>query len=69
MPAWVILADSSALIVFSIFCYLVAAWRFKNSGAARPNPDVSRIDARILAAMSSFLSVISAAALFGIWFV
>src|ERR687884_904636 len=40
MPAWVVTADSSALIVFSIFCYGAAVWRFKNSGAARPNPDV-----------------------------
>ena len=69
MPAWIILADSSALILFSIFCYLVAVWRFKNSGASRPSPDVPRIDARILVAMSSFLSAVSAAALLGIWFV
>jgi putative membrane protein len=68
MPAWIILADSSALIFFSIFCYLAAVWRFKNSGAVRPTPDVPRIDARILIAMSGFLSVVSAAALLGIWF-
>ena len=69
MPAWIILADSSALILFSIFCYVVAVWRFNNAGASRPNPDVPRIDARILMAMSGFLSVVSAAALLGIWFV
>src|SRR4051794_11918077 len=38
MPAWILLADSSALISFSIFCYLAAIWRFKNSGAVRPEP-------------------------------
>lgn len=68
MPAWIVLADSSALILFSIFCYLAAIWRFNNSGAARPNPDVPRIDARILIVMSGFLSVASLAALLGIWF-
>jgi putative membrane protein len=46
MPAWVILADSSALMLFSVFCYLAAIWRFNNSGASHPNPDVPRIDAR-----------------------
>jgi putative membrane protein len=66
MPAWVVTADSSALIVFSIFCYGAAVWRFVNSGAARPKPDVPRIDARILIAMSSFLSLISLAALIGV---
>jgi hypothetical protein len=58
-----------ALIIFSIFCFGAAVWRMKNSGAARPYPDVPRIDARILIAMSVFLSIVSLAALFGIWFV
>lgn len=68
MPAWIILADSSALILFSIFCYLAAVWRFNNSGASRPNPDIPTIDARMLIAMSGFLSVVSTVALLGIWF-
>jgi putative membrane protein len=69
MPAWIVLVDSSALILFSIFCYLAAVWRFNHSGASRPNPDVPRIDGRILIAMSGFLSVVSVVALFGIWLV
>ena len=68
MPAWIVIADSSALIVFSIFCYCAAVWRINNSGASRPKPDVPRIDGRILIAMSAFLSVVSAAALWGVWF-
>lgn len=66
MPAWIVIADSSALIVFSIFCYYAAVWRFRNSGAVRPNPDVPQIDARILVAMSAFLSAVSLAALIGV---
>ena len=69
MPAWMILADSTALIFFSIFCYLAAIWRFDNSGAVRPAPDMPRIDARILVVMSGFMSVVSAVALLGIWLV
>src|SRR3954468_12903354 len=69
MPAWIVLADSSALILFSVFCYLAAVWRFNHSGATRPTPDVPRIDGRILIAMSGFLSVVSVVALFGIWLV
>src|SRR3954466_13932543 len=68
MPGWIILADSSALIVFSIFCYVAAVWRISNSGAARPAPDIPRIDGRALIAMSAFLSLVSLAALFGVWF-
>jgi putative membrane protein len=68
MSNWIVLADASALIVFSIFCYCAAVWRISHSGAARPDPDVPRIDGRILIAMSAFLSVVSAAALWGVWF-
>ncbi len=68
LPAYVILADSSALVIFSIFCFCAAVWRFSHSGATRPGPDVARIDARILRAMSIFLSMVSLVALFGIWF-
>jgi len=67
MPEWVVIADSSALIVFSIFCYCAAVWRFRNSGATRPKPDVRLIDARILIVMSGFLSLVSLAALIGIF--
>src|SRR3954447_22833910 len=67
MPTWVVLADASALIIFSIFCFSAAVWRMAKSGAARPAPDVPRIDQRILIAMSVFLSLVSAMALVGIW--
>ena len=65
MPNWIVIADSAALIVFSIFCFCAAVWRFNRSGATRPDPDVPRIDARILVAMSAFLSIVSLAALWG----
>src|SRR3954452_17313976 len=67
MPMWAVLADASALSVFSIFCFCAAVWRMVNSGAVRPAPDVRRIDQRILIAMSAFLSLVSAMALAGIW--
>jgi putative membrane protein len=69
LPTWIIMADSSALIIFSIFCFGAAVWRMNNSGASRPYPDVPRIDERFLIAMSVFLSIVSLAALWGIWFI
>jgi putative membrane protein len=47
---------------------MAAVWRLKHSGATSPGPDVRRIDGRILLAMSVFLSLVSLAALFGVWF-
>jgi putative membrane protein len=67
MPAWLILIDSSVLIAFSIFCFAGAVWRIRNSGAVRPDPDVPQIDHRILLAMSVILSLVSLAALSGLW--
>lgn len=67
MPQWIILIDSSALLLFSIFCFVAAVWRMKNNGAALPNPDVPRIDHRILLAASVFMSSISLVAILGIW--
>lgn len=67
MPDWLIRCDGSALVLFSIFCFSAAVWRMSHSGAARPSPDVPRIDGRILIAMSAFLSLVSLAALWGIW--
>ena len=67
MPAWIIMADSSGLIIFSIFCFCGAVWRIRHSGATRPDPDVARIDQWVLIAMSIFLSFVSLAALSGIW--
>jgi putative membrane protein len=67
MPVWVILIDGSVLILFSIFCFAGAVWRIRNSGAVRPDPDVPQIDHRILIAMSVLLSLVSLAALSGLW--
>jgi putative membrane protein len=69
IPGWIILVDSSVLILFSVFCYLVAVWRFNNSGASNPPPDMPRIDARILVVTSGILSAVSTVALLGIWLV
>jgi putative membrane protein len=67
MSQWIILLDSTALMLFSVFCFAAAVWRINNTGASRPSPDVPRIDHRILLAMSIFLSCISLVAIYGVW--
>lgn len=44
-----------------------AVWRIKNSGATRPSPDVPRMNNYVLLSMSMFLSLVSIAALVGLW--
>jgi len=67
LPEWLILADASMLIVFSMFCFGAAIWRHLNPGPPPPIPDVARIPRSVLIMVSGFLALVSFAALFGIW--
>jgi putative membrane protein len=65
-PEWLILADASVLIAFSMFCFGAAIWRYVSPGP-RPTPDVERIPHIVLIAVNGFLALVSLAALIGIW--
>jgi putative membrane protein len=67
MPEWLIRADASVLIVFSMFCFGAAIWRHVNPGPPPPIPDVRQISRPLLIAVNLFLALVSLAALAGIW--
>ena len=67
MPDWLVLADASALIAFSIFCFGAAIWRHLHPGPPPPVPDVRRIPRAVLITINAFLGLVSLAALIGIW--
>jgi putative membrane protein len=67
MPEWLVLADASMLIAFSMFCFGAAIWRHLNPGPPPPVPDVKRITHGVLIAINAFLALVSLAALIGIW--
>src|SRR3954465_12883440 len=67
MPAWLVLADASALIAFSMFCFGAAIWRHLHPGPPPPVPDVQRIPHLVLIAVNAFLALVSLAAFIGIW--
>src|SRR5260221_8147256 len=58
LPEWLILADASMLIAFSVFCFGAAIWRYLNPGPPPPIPDVARISDGLLIAVKSFLGVV-----------
>jgi len=68
VPAWLVLADASMLIVFSIFCFGAAIWRHLDPGPPPPVPQLAPIPRPVLIAMNAFLALVSLAALIGIWF-
>lgn len=59
-------ATGSALILFSAFCFVAAVWR-EMAPDVNPVPETKRIPAALLIAINGFLSVVSLAALVGIW--
>ena len=67
MPDWLIRADASMLIAFSIFRFGAAIWRHVNPGPPPPIPDVRQISRPLLIAVNMFLALVSLAALIGIW--
>jgi putative membrane protein len=68
IPEWMILANGSLLVLFSGFCFVVAVWHPLRPGPPPPQPDVRRIPPALLIAVNAFLTLVSLAALAGIWF-
>jgi putative membrane protein len=67
LPEWLIQADASVLVLFSVFCFAAAIWRHLNPGPPPPVPDVRRVPDALLVAVNVFLALVSIAALIGIW--
>ena len=67
LPEWLIQADASMLIAFSVFCFGAAIWRHLNPGPPPPRPAVQQIPRSVLIVVNSFLALVSLAALIGIW--
>ena len=67
MPEWLVLADATMLITFSVFCFGAAVWRNLNPGTPPPVPDVKQIPRIMLFIINGFLAVVSLAAMIGIW--
>ncbi len=66
VPAWLGIATGSLLILFSAFCFLAAVWR-QMLKVAPPRPDTPRLPSALLLFINGFLTLVSLAALVGIW--
>jgi len=54
--------------LFSVFCFGAAVWRHLYPGPPPPVPDAARINPALLILTNAFLSIVSIAALIGMWF-
>lgn len=64
---WLALATSVVLVMFGIFCFVAAVWREIDGSVPPPHPDVRRIPAYVTIGFSTFLVLVSAAILIGLW--
>ncbi len=67
LPEWLIQIDATMLVLFSVFCFAAAIWRYLNPGPPPPAPNVRRIPGSLLLVVNVFLALVSIAALVGIW--
>ena len=63
LPAWLAIASSAAMILFSMFCFLAAVWRNLQS-IAPPEPTMKRLPSIVLILFSLLLSAVSLATLY-----
>lgn len=67
VPAWLIGATGTLLVLFSGFCFGAAVWRELWPRARSPRPDVGRLPPVLLVLLNGFLLLVSLAVLVGIW--
>jgi putative membrane protein len=67
IPHWLLMANASMLVLFSVFCFCAAVWRQLNPGPPPPTPDTGRLHPALLITVNGFLALVSLAALVGIW--
>jgi len=69
VPALLVGATGSVLMLFSAFCFGAAIWREFKPRAWPPKPDTRRLPLRLLASANGFLALTSLAALICVWIV
>ena len=67
IPDWMILANGSALLLFSAFCFVAAVLHPLQPGPPPPRPDVRGVPPMVLVAVNIVLTLVTVASLIGLW--
>ena len=69
VPNWLILANGTLLITFSLFCFSAAVWRHFHPGPPPPTPSVRVMPWPTLVVANEVLSIIALGALVSLWWI
>jgi len=67
VPNWLVLANGTLLIAFSLFCFGAAVWRHFHPGPPPPSPSVKVMPWPALVVANTLLSMIAVGALVVLW--
>jgi putative membrane protein len=67
VPHWLVLANGTLLIAFSVFCFGAAVWRHFHPGPPPPSPSVKVMPWPALVVANAVLSMIAVGALLVLW--
>jgi len=67
VPNWLVLANGTLLIAFSLFCFGAAVWRHLHPGPPPPMPSVKVMPWRALVVANAVLAMIGIGALVVLW--
>jgi putative membrane protein len=67
VPNWLVLANGTLLIAFSLFCFGAAVWRHFHPGPPPPPPSVKVMPWQALVVANAILSLIAVGALIALW--
>jgi putative membrane protein len=67
LPRWLVLTNGTLLILFSLFCFGAAVWRYLHPGPPPPKPSVQVIPWPALVVANAMLSLIAIGALILLW--
>jgi putative membrane protein len=67
VPDWLVLANGTLLICFSLFCFGAGVWRHFHPGPPPPTPSVKVMPWLALVGANAVLSMIAVGALIALW--